>query len=349
VDEFAEIRVVLTGRSTDDGEYLLHLGVEEAFAQNTLTDHAGCAKEDHFHVLMLQRRGCVGSVLQAWQFREYDVETAMGSITLNTTDTGLEVLNLRGNAVFAERHLHARDIALQAEGMRRLARAFVDRPDTILQELVNAAVELCGADSAGISIEKEGGTDKEFYHWVATAGQYSSFLNAVLPRYPSACGLCLERGQAQHFRVGQRFFDIMGIEAPLVTDGILLPWRVEETRGTIFVMAHGRTEAFDNEDAGVMQLLADFAAMGFRQLRQQKKLMEQARIAAAAAMANELAHKINNPLQSLTNQVYLASLGQSTSDAKTFAGEISGDFERLSKLVRELLALPVAEGSAKSS
>ena len=123
------------------------------------------------------------------------------------------------------RHVHTRDVSLQAEGMERLARAFVERPDTILQELVNAAVELCGADSAGISIEKEGGNDTEFYHWVATAGQYSGFLDAVLPRYPSACGLCLERGQAQHFRVGQRFFDILGVEAPLVTDGILLPGR----------------------------------------------------------------------------------------------------------------------------
>jgi hypothetical protein len=47
-------------------------------------------------------------------------------------------------------------------------------------------------------------------------------MNAVIPRYPSACGICLERGKPQLFRVGQRFFDTMGIEASLVTDGILL-------------------------------------------------------------------------------------------------------------------------------
>jgi hypothetical protein len=69
------------------------------------------------------------------------------------------------------------------EGMRRIAHAFVENPETILQELVNAAVELCGADSAGISIAKEDRTEKEFYHWVATAGQYSGFLHAILPRY----------------------------------------------------------------------------------------------------------------------------------------------------------------------
>jgi hypothetical protein len=266
----------------------------------------------------------------------------MSNTVLNSSDTGLEVLNLRDNATFADRRLHTRDVALQVEGMQRLARAFVDSPETILQELVNAAVELCGADSAGISIEKEGGTEKEFYHWVASAGQYSGFLNAVLPRYPSACGLCLERGQAQHFRVGQRFFDILGVEAPPVTDGILLPWQVDDTRGTIFVMAHGRSEAFDAEDARMMQLLADFAAMGFRQQRQQKELMEKERAAAAGAMANDLAHKINNPLQALTNQLYIAS----ESDSK-LAQEMSGDMGKLSALVKELLAIPFQIKSTK--
>jgi hypothetical protein len=109
-------------------------------------------------------------------------------------DTGLEVIDLRYDAAFAARRLHIRDVAMQMEGMQRLARAFVESPDTILQELVNAAVDLCGADSAGISIEQENGSDDNFYQWVATAGEYAGFLNATLPRYPSACGMCLERG-----------------------------------------------------------------------------------------------------------------------------------------------------------
>ncbi len=41
---------------------------------------------------------------------------------------------------------------MQIGGMRRLARALVERPEEILQELVNAAVDLCGADGDGISL-----------------------------------------------------------------------------------------------------------------------------------------------------------------------------------------------------
>ena len=214
-------------------------------------------------------------------------------------------------------------------------------PDTILQELVNAAVDLCGADSAGISIETDEKSDANFYHWVATAGQYNGFLNAVLPRYPSACGICLERGKPQLFRVSQRFFDIMGIQAPLVTDGILLPWQVEETRGTIFIMAHGRTAAFDKDDGQLMRVLADFAAMAVRHRRQQQALLEQAKAMGAAAMANKLAHRINNPLQSLINVAYIAAEGQSDHNAKTLGQALSGDLRRLSAVVMESLALRV--------
>jgi hypothetical protein len=69
--------------------------------------------------------------------------------------------------------------------MQRLTKAFVEDPDSILQQLIKGAVDLCEADSAGISIEKEDKTDESFYHWIAISGDYSGFLNAVLPRFPA--------------------------------------------------------------------------------------------------------------------------------------------------------------------
>ncbi len=262
---------------------------------------------------------------------------------MTVEETGLVVLDLRSDAAFARRNLHTHDIGMQIAGLQRLSRALIESPDTILQELVNAAVDLCGADSAGISLEKEDGSDQEFYHWIATAGDYSGFLNAILPREPSACGLCLERGHAQHFTVSKKFFDILGVEAPLVTDGILLPWKAEDTRGTIFVMAHGRTEAFDEQDARLMTMLADFAAMGYRQQKQQARLVVQERAAAAAQMANRLAHEINNPLQSMTNAAFLIAEGVPDCDPTALGRGLSEDIRRLSRLVSELLALPLGK------
>ena len=90
-----------------------------------------------------------------------------------------------------------------------------------------------------------------------------------------------------------------------------------------------------------MRLLADFAAMAIRHQRQQKTLLEQESAAAAAAMANDLAHQINNPLQSLTNLAFMAEQGKGISDVKTLGQEMSADLVRLSTLVGKLLAIPV--------
>jgi hypothetical protein len=37
---------------------LVDAGIEEAFAEFALADHAGCSEEDHVHGFMLQRGGC---------------------------------------------------------------------------------------------------------------------------------------------------------------------------------------------------------------------------------------------------------------------------------------------------
>ena len=127
-----------------------------------------------------------------------------GSLT-ELEAVGLEVVDLTDNTLIAERQLRSRNSAMQMDGLQRLASAFVEQPETILQELVNAAVRLCGADSAGVSIERADRTDELYYQWIATAGEYNGFLDASLPKFPSACTICLERRSPQLFRVNQRF------------------------------------------------------------------------------------------------------------------------------------------------
>lgn len=253
--------------------------------------------------------------------------------------TGLEVLDIQDDPDFARRVPRPRDPASQINGLQRLAKAFVESPQTLLQELVEAAVDLCDADSAGISLQGHEGTDEAAYTWVATAGKYARFLNAQLPAFPSACSVCIQRARPQIFRVSQLFFDTMGIQADTVTDGLLLPWEVDGTSGTIWIMAHGRREAFDTADCRLMETLANFAVMAVRQQKQQQLALEQAQTAAAAAMANDLAHQINNPLQSLTNCVFLAEKSiTSTADQEIF-DHMAEDLDRLSTLTRKILSL----------
>jgi len=267
---------------------------------------------------------------------EFNEHLGMSEAVSRLANSGVEIIDLESDPAFALRQLHARDVVQHIQGMNRLARAFAESPTNILQELATEAVDLCGADSAGVTIEQKDGTDDDFYRWVATAGQYSGFLNAKLPRYPNPCGVTLERNRPQIFRVGQRFFDTLGVQAPTVTDGLLLPWQAEETRGTVWIVAHGRDEAFDSEDCRLMQALANFAATGVRLQQQQKLQMERTATAAEAAMANKLAHQINNPLQGLMQTVFL--FGRGDSEPGVFAQQAMGEVSRLSDLVKRLLS-----------
>ncbi len=93
----------------------------------------------------------------------------------------------------------------------------------------------------------------------------------------------------------------------------------------------------DNGDViGASKIVRDISV----QKATEAALLEQEKLATATKLLNELAHNINNPLQSLTNLVYLAAETQSGTDAKTLAQEMSSDLKRLSELVRKMLELP---------
>jgi hypothetical protein len=258
--------------------------------------------------------------------------------TSGANETAMQVVDLSSNYEFMARKIRPRAEAIEISGMRRLASVFAQRPEKILQELVEVSLDMCGAESAGVTIEEVTTRGETQFRWIATAGRYVGFLDAVLPRFYSPCGTCLDRGRPQLFRVPKAYLDLIGVEAPPVTDGILIPWQVNETRGTIWVLAHGPHQRFDREDYRMMRSLSDFTAIAVRHRGQQETLTRHAATAAAAAMANNLAHQINNPLQGLMQTVFLA--GQGGAEAAIFAHQAMEDLVRLSDLVKRLLTLP---------
>jgi hypothetical protein len=266
----------------------------------------------------------------------------MKSNPLHLVNTGMEVYDIREDAAFAARKVRPQNLEMQVIGMQRLVRALLDTNKSILQELVNLAVELCGADSAALSVEQPNAPDSGCYRWIATAGACTPFHNADLPRYPSACGVSLERGGPQQFRFHQRFYDIIGIEAPLVTDGIVLPWHMDDIRGTLFIMAHTREQAFDLGDCQRMELLADFASLAIRQRRQQDAFLKQASLSRNSAMSEKPSNKAVNPVQKLIDVLYLSEASVPTApstDISTYTPRPGDEMPSLSSLVTRLLSI----------
>ncbi len=251
-------------------------------------------------------------------------------------ETGMELRDLLEDEQFFRRPPRLRNAGHEAEALRRLARVLASSPESVLEELVQIAVEFCGADSAGISLEEADENGQLRFRWIAISGSFAQYLHGTTPRFFSPCGTCLSSGRAQLYRVTKPYYDFLGVTAEPITDGMLIPWADGTTRGTIWAVAHRSREAFELADYKLLSSVADFALIAVRHQDREKALRKKEQEAVSAARANELAHQINNPLQSLTNTVYLARLGGE--EVPTYIEQASRELSFLSHLVSELLA-----------
>jgi hypothetical protein len=239
-------------------------------------------------------------------------------------DSGFVLRDLLTDREFALRARKARNANRESMALRRLSRLFAESPETVLQALVDTAVEFCGAESAGISLEEpEGGT----FRWIVVAGSFAQYLGGRTPRNYSPCGTCLDSGRAQLYRVTKPYYEYLGVTAEPIIDGMLIPWSNEFLRGTLWAVSHASAEAFGPDDYELLNSLADFASIVLRHQHQNKLLRESERTKGVAEMAHKLAHRINNPLQSLTNTIFLARNNQG--NVGEYLAQAETDLQRL--------------------
>jgi hypothetical protein len=258
-----------------------------------------------------------------------------------TSETGMEFRDLLSDEAFLSRSRKKRDFQQPFDALRRVTEVFATRPENVLQELVNIAMTFCGADSAGISLEEPDASGKPTFRWVAIAGTFSQYLEGRTPRFFSPCGTCLDSGRPHLYRVTKPYYDFLGVTAKPITDGMLIPWETEQIRGTIWAVSHGSEEAFERQDYDLLKSLSDYVAVIIRLQKLDEKARQSAKKEASVERAHEMAHQINNPLQSLTNIMYLASQGGP--DAQTYVQTAVGELAALSERVKRLLALPYSD------
>ena len=256
---------------------------------------------------------------------------------IEVAETGMELRDLLSDPDFPLRKHKQRDFQQPFDALRRVTLAFAENPDNVLDELVRVAVDCCGADSAGISLEEPDEAGEPTFRWVAVAGSFERYLNGRTPRFYSPCGTCLDTGRPQLYRVTRPYYDFLGVIADPIQDGILIPWEAGETRGTLWAVAHNSAEAFEPQDYELLKSLSDFAAIILRHQAAEKQARHLERVEASSARAHQMAHQINNPLQSLTNTMFLARQGGP--DAQTYVESAFEQLNRLSERVRKLLAL----------
>ncbi|SEI63750.1 ATP-binding response regulator [Paraburkholderia diazotrophica] len=203
----------------------------------------------------------------------------------------------------------APDYAAENKALHTLARALSASDTVMLQTLVDMALALCDAGSAGISLRDRDATQPSPFRWVAVSGRCAVYVDHVIPSDDSPAGVVLELDAPQLFAFPKRQFACMTDIEPEITEELVVPVPgVPEPWGALWVMSHDEAHHFDHEHRRILTSLANFtcAALSIRQANADAEARaaeaEAARRALAAAESNKdnfiamLGHELRGPL-----------------------------------------------------
>ncbi len=133
-----------------------------------------------------------------------------------------------------------------------------ENPRNMLHKLVEIAVGLCRADTAGVSV-----LDGDVFRWEAVAGVFANARGGTMPRAESPCGVCIDRDATQLMHLADRCFPALFAE-PRFVEALLIPFHHRgKPVGTIWIVSHSFEKRFNREDERNVRVLARFASAGW--------------------------------------------------------------------------------------
>src|SRR5277367_4057329 len=181
----------------------------------------------------------------------------------NPTTVGLE--SIISTAQLSGRRARAPNHVAENDALIALAEKMASSPNDILQKLAETALELCHAQTCGISLLEP---DGERFYWPGLAGVWASHVGGGMPRDFSPCGTVLDRNAAQLMSHPERHFAYFAAVTPWIEEVLLIPFYVGgKAVGTIWIIVHDQSHRFDTEDLRVMNNLGSFAAAAYQTLQ----------------------------------------------------------------------------------
>lgn len=145
-----------------------------------------------------------------------------------------------------------------------LSRQLDAGPTAMLQSLIDAAVSLCDAGTAGVSLLESGEDGAAQFRWTALSGRLASAVGGTTPRDFSPCGVCLDRGMPIHLAHPERYFTYFQSAGVPFCEALVLPFHVDGApAGTIWIITHDDSRRFDMEDVRIMTRLATFTGAAY--------------------------------------------------------------------------------------
>ncbi|MBP5973953.1 PAS domain-containing protein [Brasilonema sp. CT11] len=220
---------------------------------------------------------------------------------------------------------------LQAENqaLHALVRQLVNQPEAMLQSIVDMALDLCSAQSAGVSLLETTPTGEEIFRWNVLAGTLKQYVGNTAPRNFSPSGTCLdglrpggaERGTPVLFSYPSRYFTYLQETEAQIVEILVLPLIANnDALGTIWIVSHWGQQQFDSEDLRVMTSLADFTATALLVNQRQTREL----LAANAALEAEIVERKRTEESARESYTYFRSIVNLVPDM-LWRSDVTGD------------------------
>lgn len=175
---------------------------------------------------------------------------------------GVALVSLRTVGELESRPTRAPDFAAESRALVALAQAMAAAPRRILQTLSEITLDLCQAQTAGISLLEEDGSR---FRWPTIVGQWECFIGGGTPRDYGPCGTVLDRDCPLLCSHPERDFDYLIPVKPQIEEALLLPFYLEgKAVGTLWVIMHDTSRRFDAEDLRMLTSLATFTSAAYQ-------------------------------------------------------------------------------------
>jgi signal transduction histidine kinase len=153
------------------------------------------------------------------------------------------------------RSSRAPDYKAERDALIVLSHTMADAPQMILQKVAEMALNLCRAETAGISLLENHGVEEEV-RWETLVGVHTRRNGTA--RHASPCSTSMNGDTTEP--MAQHVFPTVKLVPPLV-EALVIPFDVEGTPiGTLWVVADKAHRKFDGEDERNVRTLAQFAS-----------------------------------------------------------------------------------------
>jgi GAF domain-containing protein len=176
-----------------------------------------------------------------------------------TAMTILSTAITSGAAELRRRPTRAPEYERESRALLRLARAQTGPRDVLLQTIVDAALELCCAASAGISLVEELDGNR-YFRWLAVAGEVAALRGHITAWKDCPCGVALELRESLLFVDPLKTFEALRGGPAHIPEGLVVPIETDAAQlGAIWVMSHSDDCRFQSEDVRLLSSLSAVA------------------------------------------------------------------------------------------